>query len=120
MVCNEIMSHDPYQSVFYCSWNINVDVDRLIGWNLKRIRESRNFSQDDVADLMANIDQPLLSKIERATRTINSITLYKLARGFRLSPGEFYNTVGAPKDILGDLDNVVIPVRTPRPRKKDQ
>ncbi len=91
-----------------------MDVDRLIGWNLARIRSERDLSQDDAADLIENMDQPLMSKIENGNRTINVITLYKIGLGLAVNPGELYSTEGAPDDIVGDLNIVQIPDRRRR------
>jgi transcriptional regulator with XRE-family HTH domain len=91
-----------------------MDVDRLIGWNLARIRTDRDLSQDDAADLIENMDQPLISKIENGNRTINVITLYRIGLGLNINPGELYRTYGAPADIIGDLTAVHIPNRRRR------
>ena len=88
-----------------------MDVDRLIGWNLARIRAERDMSQDDAADLIENMDQPKISKIENGRRTVNAITLYRIGQGLSINPGELYNIKGAPDDIVGDLTDVRIPDR---------
>ena len=94
-----------------------MDVDRLIGWNLARIRAERDLSQDDAADLIENMDQPLISKIENGSRTINVITLYRIGLGLDINPGDLYSTMGAPNDIVGDLNVVHRPSRRRRRRQ---
>ena len=68
----------------------------------------------DAASTIAQADQSSLSKIENGKRTINTITLYKISRGLNVEAGEFYKLSGVPNSIKGDLDDIIIPVRSRR------
>ncbi|WP_414636267.1 helix-turn-helix domain-containing protein [Asticcacaulis sp.] len=95
-----------------------MDVDRLIGWNLRRLRRKLRLSQIDAAAQIANSDQSSLSLIERGLRTINVVTLYKIGRGLNVDIGELFNLKGVPKTITGDLDVLVSLERPSRQNNK--
>ena len=95
-----------------------MDVDRLIGWNLRRLRRKLRLSQIDAAAQIANSDQSSLSLIERGLRTINVVTLYKIGRGLNVDIGELFNLKGVPKTITGDLDVLVSLKRPSRQNNK--
>ena len=50
----------------------------LIGENIKALREEMGFNQMSIARFL-NVDQSLISKIEKGERSISSDMLYKLA-----------------------------------------
>ncbi|SDB27424.1 helix-turn-helix domain-containing protein [Eubacterium oxidoreducens] len=61
---------------------MNKKVDfKLLGSNLKKIREFENMTQSDVARFLG-IDQSMVSKYESGERIISSDSLEKLARLF--------------------------------------
>ncbi len=55
-----------------------MDVQELIGWNLRRLRVERNISQDDLA-LIANVERAYVGYLERGQRNPTVATLGRLA-----------------------------------------
>ena len=59
-----------------------------IGNRLKEARKSAQLSQEAAAHALG-LDRTAMVKIEKGTRTVSSVELYKLARLFRRDPGDF-------------------------------
>lgn len=55
-----------------------MDVQELVGWNLRRLRVERNISQDDLA-LIANVERAYVGYLERGQRNPTVATLGRLA-----------------------------------------
>jgi transcriptional regulator with XRE-family HTH domain len=67
----------------------------VVGKNAKQLREDNGFSQTSVAEFL-NVDQSLISKLEKGERSINVDLLEKLANlyGCRVSDFNEDNPVG--------------------------
>lgn len=67
-----------------------------VGNNLKRLREASGFSQRSIADFL-NVDQSLVSKIEKGERGISAVMLDELASLFGVSAAAVANdSAGRP------------------------
>lgn len=60
----------------------------ISGQRIKEIRESNNFSQNNIATFLG-VDQSLISKIEKGERFLSSDMLEKLAALFGVHPKAF-------------------------------
>lgn len=64
----------------------------LIGKNLKRIRKSKNITQEELSARLqtsgTNLDRPMISKIENLTREVTDIELVALAETLSISVTE--------------------------------
>ena len=76
-----------------------MDVDRLVGWNFKRIRVERGLSQEEVALRLGTVDQAYISQLEAGERNPTARTIYLLAAALGTNPGELFSIVGVPDDI---------------------
>ncbi len=56
-----------------------MDMRRLVGWNVKRIRLEKGLTQEQFADI-SGFSQQYLSDLERGRRNPTVVTLYELAR----------------------------------------
>ncbi len=82
-----------------------MDVDRLVGWNFKRLRAAKELSQEEVALRLGSVDQAYISQLEAGERNPTARTLYKLAGALGVSVGELFDTGSAPIEIVdGDSD----------------
>ncbi len=61
----------------------------VIGNKLKNIRNSRNLSLDDVAEL-TGVSKAMLGQIERGKSNPTVSTLWKISTGLRVSFSSFY------------------------------
>ncbi|WP_299940588.1 helix-turn-helix transcriptional regulator [uncultured Nitratireductor sp.] len=55
-----------------------MDVQELVGWNLRRLRVERKISQDELA-LIANVERAYVGYLERGRRNPTIATLDRLA-----------------------------------------
>ncbi|AUS69130.1 helix-turn-helix domain-containing protein [Lactococcus lactis] len=65
-------------------------INITIGNQLKKYRESRNYSLDEVA-LLTNVSKPSLSNIERGTTSPSISTLWKISKGLSLPIAYFFS-----------------------------
>ena len=59
-----------------------MDVRRRVGLNVKRLREARGISQEDLAD-RAGVHRTYVSGVERGVRNPTITVLEKIARALR-------------------------------------
>ncbi|WP_338736194.1 helix-turn-helix transcriptional regulator [Asticcacaulis sp. DW145] len=76
-----------------------MDVDRLIGWNFKRLRSKLGLSQEEVALRLGTFDQGYISQLEGGERNPTARTLYRLAKALNASVGELFESEGLPPEI---------------------
>lgn len=63
---------------------------KLIGQNIARIRKDRNYSQNELAELL-DISREHLAKIETAKRRISLKLLFKLTDVLHISEKEIFD-----------------------------
>jgi transcriptional regulator with XRE-family HTH domain len=62
---------------------VHMDIRRLVGRNVKRIRLEKSLSQEQFAE-RAGFSQQYLSDLERGLRNPTIVTLYELARALEV------------------------------------
>ena len=62
---------------------------RTFGFSLKRLRESKHLTQEELAE-KAGIDRTYLSDTERGSRNIGIKNVVKLANALGVSAGELF------------------------------
>ena len=70
----------------------------LFGRQLKKLRELRGLSQDELAEL-CNLDRHYVGRIERAERVISFEYMMRIAFGLAVPPAELYKLIPAPKRL---------------------
>lgn len=65
-------------------------MENKIGANIKNLREKMNFNQTNIANFL-NVDQSLISKVEKGERTLSLDMLEKLACLFGVTINEIEN-----------------------------
>jgi transcriptional regulator with XRE-family HTH domain len=61
-----------------------MDVQKIVGTNIKNIRESKKLSQEKLADL-SNLDRTYIFSIEKGRRNISIKVLFKIAKALDVS-----------------------------------
>lgn len=82
--------------------------------NIKRIREEKGMSQDDLARLVGFKSRSSINKIEMGINDITQSKLIAIARALNVTPGELMGEdkeVASPQDISDRLPNV-LPIDT--------
>jgi len=64
-----------------------MDMRRLVGENVRRIRQDRGLTQEQFADL-SGFSQQYLSGLERGRRNPTVVTLFELATALKARPVE--------------------------------
>lgn len=62
-----------------------MDMRRLVGENVRRIRQDRGLTQEQFADL-SGFSQQYLSGLERGRRNPTVVTLFELATALKATP----------------------------------
>ncbi len=68
-----------------------MDVRRRVGLNLKRLREARGKSQEELA-FDSDLHRTYVSGVERGVRNPTILVLQKLAKGLKVDIAEFFQT----------------------------
>ncbi len=66
-----------------------MDIRRRVGLNLKRLREERGKSQEELA-FDCNLHRTYVSGVERGVRNPTIVVLHKLAKGLKIDIAEFF------------------------------
>jgi transcriptional regulator with XRE-family HTH domain len=64
-----------------------MDMRRLVGENVRRIRQNRGLTQEQFSDL-SGFSQQYLSDLERGRRNPTVVTLFELANALKATPVE--------------------------------
>lgn len=62
------------------------------GKNVRKQRELKNLSQEELADL-SGLHRTYISSLERGQRNISLINIYKLAKALECNSNEFFNKI---------------------------
>lgn len=63
-----------------------MDVRRVVGDNIRFIREKRQLTQEALA-YEADVARSYVGYVERAEKTLSIVTLTKIAKALRVKPG---------------------------------
>ena len=64
-----------------------MDMRKLVGQNVARVRRERGLTQEQLAE-MSGLSQQYLSGLERGTRNPTIVTLYEVATALSTTPVE--------------------------------
>ncbi|MGN6210515.1 helix-turn-helix domain-containing protein [Asticcacaulis sp.] len=91
-----------------------MDVEALIGWNLKRLRKARNLSQEEIGLRLGIADQAYISRVESGQQNPTAVMLYLMASALAVNVAELFQTDGVPNRILAGT----VIIRSSRSQKK--
>ena len=95
-----------------------MDVDRLIGWNFRRLRLGRGLSQEEIALRLGTVDQGYLSQLEDGQRNPTARTVFRLAGALEVDVGELFAIHGVSEAILNSEKTTVKKTRAGRSASK--
>lgn len=84
-----------------------MDMRRLVGENVRRIRQDRGLTQEQFADL-SGFSQQYLSGLERGRRNPTVVTLFELATALKAQPVE----------LLAPIEGTVSDATPSTPKKR--
>ncbi|MCR6659748.1 MAG: helix-turn-helix domain-containing protein [Asticcacaulis sp.] len=76
-----------------------MDVQSLIGWNVKRLRKAVGLSQEELALRVEIVDQSYISGVEGGRRNPTAVLLYLLAAALGTEVGELFSVANVPSKI---------------------
>ncbi|WP_368407087.1 helix-turn-helix domain-containing protein [Asticcacaulis aquaticus] len=84
--------------------------EAILGWNLRRIRLEKNFSQEEVAFRLGTADQKYISRIESGDQNITCRTAFRLAAAICIDPSELFDTTKLPHKYQSLLKSLYDPL----------
>jgi transcriptional regulator with XRE-family HTH domain len=97
-----------------------MDVDALIGWNFRRLRQELGLSQDELWLRLGTLDQSYMSHLENGELNPTSRTIFRLAGALGVSEGELFQREGVPDAILFSSKTEVKKTRSGRKQKPNK
>lgn len=74
-------------------------VEKLLGWNIKRIRDEKRISQKELSLRLSTLDQGYVSRLEDGELNPTTRTLYKIAEALESTVGDLFQTDGVSEEI---------------------
>lgn len=82
-----------------------MDVGKIIGWNVKRLRSRLGLTQAELSLRIDLVNQAYVSDLEKGKRNPTAILLALIARSLGATVGELFQTEGVPKEhVSGDIE----------------
>ena len=69
--------------------NRSMNARQIIGWNLRKLRVAKGFSQERLA-LESNVDRSYVGRVERGTENVTISTLEALADALQVTVSELF------------------------------
>jgi transcriptional regulator with XRE-family HTH domain len=81
-----------------------MDVGKILGWNVRRIRNERGLSQEQLALAVGIVNQAYVSDLEAGRRNPTAILLVLIARELSASVGDLFETATVPPEhVAGEV-----------------
>lgn len=77
-----------------------MDVQALLGWNVKRLRVGKGISQTELALRCEIVGQGYISKLESGQRNPTAVLQYILAEALHVTVGDLFSKVDAPPHLI--------------------
>lgn len=71
---------------------VNVDIDRVIGANVRRERLAQGLSQEQLGEAIGVTFQQI-QKYEKGTNRVAVSTLFRMAQAFKVQPTIFFTVI---------------------------
>lgn len=88
------MDLSPWRKLIFCRLPLAMNVQMILGFNVKRLRLQKGISQEELALRIELVDQAYISQLERGKRNPTAVILALVARGLDSTPGELFDTTG--------------------------
>jgi len=92
-----------------------MDVQKVIGWNVRRIRMDAGMTQEGLAERLGIANQGYVSELEAGKRNPTAVLLAIIARALSCDVGELFRTNG----IAHEWAAGPIQIRSTRTGKKE-
>lgn len=86
---------------------MNEEIKTKIGENIKKLREARNLTQEDLAD-KSELHPTYISLLERGKKACSIKTLSKIASALNVSTGKMLDSIDKVRKIKQKKENPVL------------
>lgn len=90
-----------------------IDIPKLFGENLKKIRKQKNLTQSELAEKL-DVTQKHLSVIETGTQFASATLISKIAHVLDVTPSELFGGVSSEAKIVNDITTRMVNLINPK------
>nr|QGT51356.1 hypothetical protein Unknown280_0480 [uncultured Spirochaetaceae bacterium] len=90
-----------------------IDIPKLFGGNLRRLRKSRNLTQTQLAEML-DVTQKHLSVIETGTQFVSAPLIAKIAAALQVEPAELFGGASSEARIVNAVSTRIINLINPK------
>lgn len=90
-----------------------IDIPKLFGGNLRRLRKSRNLTQTQLAEML-DVTQKHLSVIETGTQFVSAPLIAKIASVLQVEPAELFGGTSSEARIVNAVSTRIINLINPK------
>ncbi len=90
-----------------------IDIPKLFGGNLRRLRKSRNLTQTQLAEML-DVTQKHLSVIETGTQFVSAPLIAKIASVLQVEPAELFGGTSSEARIVNAVSTRIINMINPK------
>lgn len=90
-----------------------IDIPKLFGGNLRRLRKSRNLTQTQLAEML-DVTQKHLSVIETGTQFVSAPLIAKIASALQVEPAELFGGTSSEARIVNAVSTRIINMINPK------
>lgn len=107
------MFHFSRSDVIILHMETLIDIPKLFGGNLRRLRKSRNLTQTQLAEML-DVTQKHLSVIETGTQFVSAPLIAKIAAALQVEPAELFGGASSEARIVNAVSTRIINLINPK------
>ncbi len=107
------MFHFSRSNVIILHMETLIDIPKLFGGNLRRLRKSRNLTQTQLAEML-DVTQKHLSVIETGTQFVSAPLIAKIAAALQVEPAELFGGASSEARIVNAVSTRIINLINPK------
>ena len=90
-----------------------IDIPKLFGENLRRLRKKRNLTQTQLAEML-DVTQKHLSVIETGTQFVSAPLIAKISAALEVEPSELFGGTSSEARIVNAVSTRIINMINPK------
>lgn len=90
-----------------------IDIPKLFGENLRKLRKNRNLTQTQLAEML-DVTQKHLSVIETGTQFVSAPLIAKIASALKVEPAELFGGSSSEERIANAVSTRILNLINPK------